>query len=101
MIFWGLAAYLVAVNAATAAHFAVDKHRARTGGQRVPEADLLGLAAAGGTPGAFLSIEVFRHKTKKQPFRSRLWTIAGLQGAALAVLCTPPARDALLALFGG
>ena len=60
-----------------------DKERAVTGGGRVSEANLLGLALIGGTPGAFLSRHLFRHKTRKQPFSTMLWLIATLQTGAL------------------
>ena len=100
-MFAAVVLYLLAVNAATAALFGADKRAARSGLRRVPEADLLWLAAAGGSPGAFAAIELFRHKTRKQPFRARLWTIAGLQLTALAVLSLPQTREALLALWTG
>ena len=45
------------------------------------------LALLGGAPGAWAAQQLLRHKTRKEPFRSRLWLIAGLQmlllGAAL------------------
>lgn len=69
------ALYLLVLNAMTFAVFASDKRRAAGGDRRVPERTLLGLAALGGTPGAFAARRVFRHKTRKQPFRTRLWLI--------------------------
>lgn len=78
------AAWLVVINLWTAFCFWNDKRKARAGLRRTPEADLLGLAALGGTPGAFLARTLFRHKTRKQPFSALLWTIAVVQ-AGLAV----------------
>ena len=96
MFGWALL-YLLVVNVATVALFGADKRAARLALRRTPEARLLGLAAVGGSPGAFVAIELFRHKTRKQPFRAQLWTIAGLQMAALVLLSLPQTR-ALLAL---
>lgn len=74
-----LAGYLAAVNLAAFAAFGLDKHRARTGGWRIPEARLLGLAAAGGGVGAAAAQRLFRHKTTKEPFASRLRLIFAAQ----------------------
>ena len=76
---------LLALNLLTFVIFAFDKARARAGGQRVAESTLLGLALIGGTPGAFAARHLFRHKTRKQPFRRRLHAIALLQLLGLAV----------------
>ena len=68
-----------AVNLWTALRFWQDKQRAVAGQRRVSEADLLGLALIGGSPGAFLARRWFRHKTRKEPFSTRLWLIAAVQ----------------------
>lgn len=70
-----LALYLLAINALTFSAFAGDRRRAASGDRRVPEKTLLGLAALGGTPGAFAAWRLFRHKTRKEPFRTWLWLI--------------------------
>jgi uncharacterized membrane protein YsdA (DUF1294 family)/cold shock CspA family protein len=64
---WSLA-WLVAINPATAAVYAWDKHRALREGRRVPEAVLLGLALVGGSPAAALTMIGLRHKTRKVSF---------------------------------
>jgi len=74
-----IAAYIVAVNLATFATFAWDKYRARNGLWRTPERTLLGMAAAGGTIGALFATQLLRHKSYKEPFRTRLRSIAALQ----------------------
>ncbi|HMJ93075.1 MAG TPA: DUF1294 domain-containing protein [Allosphingosinicella sp.] len=71
------------INAWTVLRFWQDKQRARTGDWRISEADLLALAAIGGTPGAFLARWLFRHKTRKQPFSTVLLTIAVIQIGAI------------------
>ena len=83
-----LVAYLGAVNLAAFAAFAFDKHRAQTGGWRIPERRLLGLAAAGGGAGAVAAQHFLRHKTRKEPFASQLRLILAAQAivAGLAIV---------------
>lgn len=50
-----------------------DKAAAQRGGQRVPENTLHLLALVGGWPGALIARHLFRHKTRKQPFRTIFW----------------------------
>ena len=73
LIDWSLALSLV-----TCAAFGWDKRQARRAGARVPERHLLLLAVLGGWPGALLGRSLFRHKTRKQPFVSYLFSIAAL-----------------------
>jgi len=80
--------WVLLVNLWTILRFWQDKRRAIAGARRIPEADLLGLALIGGSPGAFAARRLFRHKTRKQPFTARLWLIAMVQlaiGAGLLV----------------
>ena len=80
--------WVLLVNLWTILRFWQDKRRAIAGARRIPEADLLGLALIGGSPGAFAARRLFRHKTRKQPFTTRLWLIALAQlgiGAGLLV----------------
>ena len=62
---------LAAINVATFAAFAWDKHVAASGndyGRRIPEAFLLGLGLMGGSPGGLLAMGLVRHKTRKWYF---------------------------------
>lgn len=70
---------IAVMSALTFLVFAWDKRAARRRGRRVPERTLLLLAAALGSPGAFLAQDLLRHKTRKEPFRTRFWLIAGAQ----------------------
>lgn len=74
------------VNLATFMLFGLDKAAATRGERRIPEAWLLNLALAGGSPGALLASRHYRHKTRKQPFRTILIAIACLQAVGLIVL---------------
>lgn len=49
--------------------YGLDKYFARHRKRRIPESLLLGIAAAGGAPGAFLAMEIFHHKTRHMSFR--------------------------------
>ena len=70
---------LVAINVVTMLAFYLDKASAIAGERRVPESELLTLAFVGGTPGAFLARQLFRHKTRKEPFSTHLMVIATIQ----------------------
>ena len=79
--------WILLVNLWTILRFWQDKQRAIAGARRIPEADLLGLALIGGSPGAFAARRMFRHKTCKQPFTTWLWLIAlGQLGIGAAIL---------------
>lgn len=71
------------LNLITIGQFWRDKRLAIAGRRRIPEADLLALALIGGTPGAFFARAWFRHKTRKEPFSTRLALIGTLQAGAL------------------
>lgn len=85
-MFPAVVAYILTVNVAAFAAFGVDKRRAELRLYRVPERVLLWLAAAGGTSGAIAAQQIFRHKTRKEPFRTLLWLIALAQALGLAAL---------------
>lgn len=75
--------YLIAINFIAFALFGFDKAQAEQGGWRISERSLLALASWGGFPGALAGRALFRHKTRKQPFTSRLHA-AGVTSLALA-----------------
>ena len=77
---------LIALNVFTMLCFWQDKQRAIAGRRRIAEADLLGLALIGGSPGALLARRMFRHKTRKQPFSTWLFLILAIQAGILAGL---------------
>lgn len=82
---WGLlACWLVIINLVTFLVFGVDKWKAKRkekkdAVRRVPEKNLLLLAAAGGSIGALLGMKVFHHKTLHKAFRFGVPLILALQ----------------------
>jgi uncharacterized membrane protein YsdA (DUF1294 family) len=78
--------YLLLANAAAYICFGVDKRRAIAGEWRISEATLLTLAALGGWLGAKAGQRRFRHKTRKEPFRSILNMIPAVQACGVAAL---------------
>lgn len=61
--------YLVFVNVITFLLYGMDKWKAKHGRFRIPEKVLLLSAMIGGAIGAFLGMQFFRHKTRKNKFR--------------------------------
>jgi uncharacterized membrane protein YsdA (DUF1294 family) len=98
-----VAAFLVyaAINIGAFAAFGVDKARAERNRQRLPERQLLLLALFGGAMGAVAGQQIFRHKTRKQPFRSLLIGCVIVNMVAAALLLSPELRAAIMEwLFG-
>jgi uncharacterized membrane protein YsdA (DUF1294 family)/cold shock CspA family protein len=73
-LFSGIAFYL----------YGADKSAAEQGRWRTPESTLHTIALVGGWPGALVARRVFRHKTRKQPFRTIFWVTVIANCAALA-----------------
>jgi uncharacterized membrane protein YsdA (DUF1294 family) len=67
---------LAVVNAAAFVLFMRDKHLASEGMRRIPESTLLLVALIGGSAGAIAGQQYWRHKTRKEPFRTMLLGIA-------------------------
>nr|WP_314527339.1 DUF1294 domain-containing protein [uncultured Brevundimonas sp.] len=57
--------------------FAWDKRKARSGLWRTPESTLLLFVLIGGL-GAWMGQHLMRHKTRKQPFRTRFGVVVSL-----------------------
>ena len=71
--------WLISVNTVTFMFFGYDKARARTGGLRVPENILHGLALLGGFAGGLSGMFVFHHKTSNKRFQHIFWVIITLE----------------------
>ena len=61
--------YLLVINILTFAVYGIDKRKAKQGSWRISEATLLMLAVIGGTIGALLGMQVWRHKTMHLKFK--------------------------------
>ena len=61
--------YLIVINILTFAVYGIDKWKARQGSWRISEATLLMFAVIGGTIGALLGMQVWRHKTMHLKFK--------------------------------
>ncbi len=82
----GLSAWLTAINLTALGYYGFDKVRARRASQRVPEAVLHLLALVGGSVGAYLGMQLFRHKTLKGRFQLLFWSIVVTQVGLIAWL---------------
>lgn len=81
---------LLGVNAAAFGAFWWDKRCARAGAWRISENTLLMLALFGGSVGALSPRHPFRHKTRKEPFRTMLYAIVVLQLVGTVALAIWP-----------
>ncbi|MEQ3775698.1 MAG: DUF1294 domain-containing protein [Alcanivorax sp.] len=96
--FWVfLSPLLIFIAVLTFILFGLDKRAALNERQRVPENTLHFLSLAGGWPGALLARPLFRHKTRKQPFRTIFWLVVviniALVGAFVFSFQAAPLRD--------
>ena len=80
----GLTIYLLLVNAAAFLAFGEDKRRAKRREWRIPEATLMGLAAAGGSLGALAGMRFFHHKMRHRKFTAGVPALLIAQIALLA-----------------
>ncbi len=78
--------YLVIINAAGFLLMLLDKLKARKKLWRIPEATLLGVAAAGGSVGSLIGMYLFRHKTRHLKFTIGIPAILAVQAALAAYL---------------
>jgi uncharacterized membrane protein YsdA (DUF1294 family) len=60
--------YLVIVNVLAFLLMGIDKRKAQKGAWRIPERTLFLSAIIGGSLGAILGMQLFRHKTKHRSF---------------------------------
>ena len=92
---------LAAINIAAFVAFGIDKDRAERERQRLPENHLLLLALFGGAVGAVAGQQFFRHKTRKQPFRTLLIGALLVNIAVAVWLLSPEGRAQVMAwIFG-
>lgn len=78
--------YILAVNVLAFSVYGMDKHKAKRNQWRVPESQLLLVAAVGGSVGALCGMYVFHHKTRKPKFRFGVPAILVIQILAVSYL---------------
>lgn len=83
---WLLPGAYVLMSVVTFMAYGIDKYAAERGTWRTSEATLLGMGLMCGWPGGLLAQEVFRHKTRKQPFRAVFWSTVILNSVAALAL---------------
>jgi uncharacterized membrane protein YsdA (DUF1294 family)/cold shock CspA family protein len=83
---WQLPAFYLAMSAVTFSAYGFDKMAAERGARRTSEYALHMLALAGGWPGALVAQAYFRHKTRKQPFRTVFWFTVGANVTLLTLV---------------
>lgn len=81
-----LLGYLVTVNALGFLLMLADKYKAKKQLWRIPEATLMGVAAAGGSIGCLIGMYTVRHKTRHLKFTVGIPVILALQLIAAAIL---------------
>ena len=60
--------YVVLVNVVGFLMYGIDKWNAKHGLRRISEKILLGIAVTGGSIGAYVGMQLFRHKIRKPKF---------------------------------
>ena len=78
--------YIAVMSLIAFAAFGLDKHKAQAGKWRTPEKTLFLLAIIGGGIGAFLGMQIFRHKTQHKQFVIGIPLIMIVQLALIAWL---------------
>jgi len=87
-ICYAVLAYWLLINVVAWLAYCIDKHKAKKGAWRIPEARLLWYAALGGSLGALIGMKQFRHKTQHWKFRILVPLFFLLQLAALVAFYT-------------
>jgi len=64
--------WLAAANGVAFGLMIADKRRAEAGARRISESTLLGWSWLGGAIGTYAASRIMRHKTRKQPFATKM-----------------------------
>ncbi len=90
----------VAASVAAFVMYWRDKSAARAAGWRTPEGTLHLVGILGGWPGALVAMQVFRHKSSKQSFRTVFWATVIVNCGALAWLKSASGARVLESILG-
>lgn len=82
-----ITSYILIVNLLGFAAMGIDKHKAKAGSYRIPEATLFILALIGGSIGSTVGMFFFRHKTRHWYFVVFMPAILILQVIAVIAVC--------------
>jgi uncharacterized membrane protein YsdA (DUF1294 family) len=82
-----ITSYILIVNLLGFAATGIDKHKAKAGSYRIPEATLFILALIGGSIGSTIGMFFFRHKTRHWYFVVFMPTILILQVISVIAVC--------------
>jgi len=80
--------YLILINALSLALMLADKKKARKNRWRIPERVLIGVAILGGSLGAMIGMNLFRHKTLHPKFSIGLPVIFAVQAVGCFLIWT-------------
>lgn len=80
--------YLLVINIITFFLYGIDKWKAKHAKWRIPESTLLGMAALGGSIGAWLGMNTWHHKTLHKKFKYGIPVIILIQIALLLWIFT-------------
>ena len=80
--------YLASINAITFIVYGIDKLKAKNAKWRISEATLIFFAIIGGSIGAWLGLQVWRHKTQHKKFYIGIPVIIILQVVATIYVLT-------------
>lgn len=83
--------WFLLANMLTLVVYGVDKMAACKAWRRVPESTLLIFGFVGGWPGAIVGQQIFRHKTQKQPFKTKfIFSVVLNTGTLVAIYWLSP-----------
>ena len=80
-----IVAWLIAANLIAFVLMILDKKFAESGARRISESTLLGWALFGGAIGTFAASRLIRHKTRKQPFATKMVMLCAAEIFLLAL----------------
>ena len=79
--------YAILVNATGFLMYGIDKWKAKHDLRRISEKMLMAVAVVGGSVGAYLGMQTFRHKTRKPKFYIGVPLIFIIQLVVLRFIC--------------
>lgn len=94
-IVW-LLCWLSAASLVTTVYFGIDKLLAKVGRGRIPERSLWLASFVGGSPGAWVGMQLFRHKTAKTSFQAVFRLVVVMQAILLAIVTAMSVRELII-----